>query len=355
MTRFGLAFAGIAFVLMLGCIYLMAQRISEPEQGLILQQKFLDHQYGVSAADFDENEELIASAGDDGLRVWRLDNAKEVFHRPEVIYKARFVKGGSLLTAGHDEGILLFNCETWKVRRKLGPEKRVSSFTEVSLAGDWIAATFASAGQKAKDIPVSTDIYIWHFADGEWQESILRGHQGPVLVLVFLPSSPHLISRGEDWNLRVWDLSGGTQIDKTGKENASKGHRVITSDALTRLLAAKAVHDYALGRETVLPAKIDGNPKASGARFAAYSPNRKWIATAHQDGTLHLLDAKTLLEKAVVKGSINGSPLNEVRFSRSGKLIVTAGEGIVPGFAAMSQGVKPDDTVVRVWRVHVPE
>ena len=95
--------------------------------------------------------------------------------------------------------------------------------------------------------------------------------------------------------------------------------------------------------------------KKLGGGNAVFSPDGRWIATGHPDGTLHLWDSKTLVEKAVVKGSINGSPLTEVRFSRSGKLIVTVGMGIVPGFAAMNQKVKPDDTVVRVWRVNIPE
>lgn len=351
MRRSGFALVVIALAALFAVIYFITQRQTYAESGLVLQQKFQDHSDAVSTADFDEKEELVASGGDDGLRVWRLDNAKEVFHRPAIIYKARFVKGGSLLTAGHEDGIYLYDCETWKVRRKLGPQ-RISSFTEASPEGDWIAASFADKGQKAKDVP--TEIYVWHFRDGEWEESILRGHQGPVYFLAFLPGSPHLISGGEDWILRNWDLSSGKQIDKGDEALASKGHRVIASCALSRLLAAKSAHEYALGCETSLPKKIDVNSNAK-SKVATYSPNRKWIATGHHDGTLHLLDAKTQLEIAIEKGSINRSPLNEVRFSRSGKLIVTAGDGIVPGFAAYSQKVKPDDTVVRVWRVNVPE
>jgi WD40 repeat protein len=93
----------------------------------------------------------------------------------------------------------------------------------------------------------------------------------------------------------------------------------------------------------------------AGGGNAVFSPDGRWIATGRPDGTLHLWDAKSLVEKAVVKGSINGSPLTEVRFSRSGKLIVTVGMGIVPGFTALQKKVRADDTVVRVWRVNMPE
>ncbi len=357
MRRYGLAFLGIAMALMLGCIYLMAQRISDAEQGLLLLQKFSGHEYAVYAADFDENEELIASGGVDGLRVWRVDNAKEVFHRPGDFYQARFVKGGDLLAAGHEEGILLLDCETWRVRRKLGP-KRNNALAEVSLNGDRIAATFASADKNTRDSPFLTEIYVWHMVDGEWQELILHGHSGPIYWLVFLPSSPHLISHGEKGVIRVWNLSTGKQIDERGEKLAIDGHQVpqaMTSSALTRLLGVKYAHDYALGHHTILhnATKVNDDPKLSPAYTASYSPNSKWIATGHKDGTLHLWDAKTLTERAVVKGSINGSPLTEARFSRSGKLLVTAGDGWVAGFTALQKKVKADDTVVRVWRVNV--
>jgi len=93
----------------------------------------------------------------------------------------------------------------------------------------------------------------------------------------------------------------------------------------------------------------------AGGGNAVFSPDGRWIATGHPDGTIHLWDAKTLSEKAVAKGSINGSPLTEVRFSHSGKFIVTTSMGIVPLFSAMEKKVKSNDTVVRVWQVNVPE
>jgi WD40 repeat protein len=362
MRRYGLAFLGVAIALLLGCIYLLTQRISDAEEGLLLEQQFRDHEYAVYTADIDEKEDLVASGGADGLRVWRVDNAKEVFHRPGTIHRARFVKGDSLLCADSREGVLLLDCQTWRVRRKLA-EKADRIIAEVSFEGDKIAATFSSSAKKvARESSLSTEIHVWQFENDEWQESTLRGHKGPVFGLEFLPGSPHLISRGEDGIMRVWDLASGKQIDKRGEDLGSKGHRIpeaMTSCALNRLLAVRFACDYAMGVETLLRSatkNVADDKNRSPARTAMFSPDTKWVATGHEDGTFRLWDEKTLVEKAVAKGSINGSSLNEVRFSRSGKLVVTAGDGTLGiMFEAMKRKVKADDTVVRVWRVNIPE
>jgi WD40 repeat protein len=177
------------------------------------------------------------------------------------------------------------------------------------------------------------------------------------------PTAPHLISRGEDTTLRVWDIVSGRQVDIRGNPLALPVHHVpelwaacgVSSDG-NRLFAGKTVLDYRATNETPIQKDntIDlGEKDLDPVRSAMFSPDERWIATGHKNGVLRLWDGKTFAEKAMVKGSVNGSELDEVRFSHSGKLIVTAGEGIVPAFDAIQKKVKSDDTVVRVWRVNL--
>lgn len=358
MSRSGFALVVIALAALIAVIYFVAQRQTHAVSGLVLQQKFANHTSWVYTADFDENEELIASGGVDGLRVWRVDNAREVFHRPGAIFLSRFLKDGSLLCADAYEGILLLDRNTWKVRKKFG-QPGVTIVAAVSDTGDKIAASFSRADSDDTDPPMSFEIHVWQLVDKEWRESILRGHKGPVNALAFHPHSPQLISFGEDLTTRVWNLSSAKQIDQIGDGSPGITHHIpmwhsacAFSPSGDRLLVNGSTWDYAKDDEKPIG---KSTAKKLGGQNAMFSPNGRWIATGYSDGTLHLWDAKTLVEKAVVKGSINGSPLTEVRFSRNSKFIVTAGKGIVPLFSAMEKKVKSNDTVVRVWRVNIPE
>jgi WD40 repeat protein len=360
MRRYGVLFAGLVVVVLLAGTCYVAQRISDAEQGLVLKKKFDDHEHAVYTADFDEKEELVTSGGFGGFRVWRLNDAHEIYHRPGRIYLTRFLKDGNFLCADANEGIILLDRKTWQVRKRFG-QPSASIVAAASYAGDKIAASFSHADNEDTDPPMCFEIHVWQLVENEWRESILRGHQGPVLSLDFHPDAPQLVSFGLDLTTRVWDLSNATQIDQAGETTPHKIHvseehsACAFSPSGDRLLVNGSIWDYAKDDEKPIRKSTEQKLGGRGARCAMFSPDGRWIAAGYKDGALHLWDSKTLVERAVVKGSINGSPLNEVRFSRSGKLIVTAGMGIVPGFAAMGQKVKADDTVVRVWRVNIPD
>ena len=72
MKRVGWPVAGIVVASLLTVVYFMAQPSLSAANGLILEQKFPNHTSWLYTADIDEKEELIASAGEDGIRVWRL-------------------------------------------------------------------------------------------------------------------------------------------------------------------------------------------------------------------------------------------------------------------------------------------
>ncbi|MGI8980815.1 MAG: WD40 repeat domain-containing protein [Pirellulaceae bacterium] len=372
MRRYGimlaaLALAGLAAAILSGTIFMPQPATSAGTgTGLVLQQKFPNHNTWVYTADFDEKDEFVASGGEDGLRVWRVDNAREVYHRTGRIFLARFLKGDNFLCADSNEGVLLLDAQTWQVRKKFG-QPAVTIVAAVSDAGDKIAASFSVVevdqtkppNSRTKP-PLSFQIYVWQYIEKEWRESILRGHQGPVNAIAFHPDAPHLVSSGEDLTTRIWDLSTSKQIDQIGEGSPlTFDHEVLEwhsacmfSASGDRFVTNSGTYEYD---------KNDNSPirkstvKKVGGRCGMFSADGRWIATGHKDGTLRLWDGKSFIERIVVKGSINGSPLNEVRFSPSGKLIVTTGMGIVPLFSAMEKKVKSNDTVVRVWRVNVPE
>jgi hypothetical protein len=171
MSRYRLPLAGIAVLALLASSYFMVQRETYAATGLVLQQKFEDHKYAVYTADFDENEELVASGGEDGLRIWRLDNGSQLYHRPGRIYLVRFVRNGPLVCADANEGVLLLDRKTWQVQKKFG-HKAVRIVAAVSDSGDKIAASFSVARKDDKVPPMSTEIYVWQLVNGKWNRDV---------------------------------------------------------------------------------------------------------------------------------------------------------------------------------------
>lgn len=93
------------------------------------------------------------------------------------------------------------------------------SYAAVSLIKMWKASDqeiLASAGNWVQPSPIFATggndklIHIWHEVDGNYNETILKGHTDSVTVLLF--DGFFLFSGSEDLTIRIWDIMNNVQL-----------------------------------------------------------------------------------------------------------------------------------------------
>jgi len=315
-------------------------------------REYRGHGAAVYTLDYDESERWVASGGEDGLRIWRVDDLEEVYSRPGRVHAVAFLVENRLMCADATEGILLLDTVTWEATHRLGgPAHRIVA--TASRDGKWLAGSFSIVPDNEEAKPSCYDIHLWRIDRHPFGETKLEGHQGPVFSLAFHPTAAQLVSRSEDGTVRLWDVETGKQIAQRGKPFSTPWRKLAKarSDCAfnpdgSELLTAEYVCPF----PELEPAKLLG-VDLPAAHAGTYSPDGKWIATGHKDGTVRLWDASTRDQVAKFSAFVNGTAVYSLRFSKDSSLLVTAGKGIMPGFSALARKVKPKDTTVRVWRV----
>jgi WD40 repeat protein len=125
-------------------------------------------------------------------------------------------------------------------------------------------------------------VYLWDPAKPEWPERTLVGHDMAAVAVSFSFDGAFIASRGWDGAVRIWDPSTGQQLFKylvpgyTGK--LSRPHYRF----FHALGAGTAISELALSRACrLLRLPASGGTRAETCGF---SPDGKWLMTAHEDG-----------------------------------------------------------------------
>lgn len=319
-------------------------------------REYRGHGAAVYTLDYDESERWVASGGEDGLRIWRVDDLEEVYSRPGRVHAVAFLDDNRLMCADAIEGILLLDTVTWEITHRLG-EPAHWIVANASRDGRWLAASFSIVPDNEEAKPSSHDIHVWRIDRHPFDELKLEGHQGIVDAFAFHPTDARMTSGSTDGTVRLWDLDTGQQIAQRGKVYPDWGYKLASpggncvsafSPDGTELLTSHHVSPFpefeqgeALGSFSYDDAAVAGT----------YSPDGKWIASGHRDATVRLWDASTRDQIGEFSAFVNQTAVYSLRFSADSSLLITAGKGIMPGFNALPRGLKPKDTVVRVWRV----
>jgi WD40 repeat protein len=88
---------------------------------------------------------------------------------------------------------------------------------------------------------------------------------------------------------------------------------------------------------------------ASRARYADFSYDGRWLATAGDDGIAYLWDCAAQPPKVVVKLAGHGKPINFVRFSPAGSSLVTCGDDSQALLWDLSEFVHPWHAVLTAY------
>jgi WD40 repeat protein len=190
----------------------------------------------------------LATAGFDGaVRLWNADTGQEVRtlsgHTGPVYAVAFTSDGQSLASCGDDKIIRLWSPAEGKSVKELkghggvvdavafAPDgRRVASASADKSVRLWevadgqgkplgnhggsvYAVSFAADGQRLASAGSDALVKVWD-VPGMKEHKALKGHDGPVSVVVYTPDGP--LSAGFDRMLRLWDADAGTEKAKSG-------------------------------------------------------------------------------------------------------------------------------------------
>jgi WD40 repeat protein len=241
-------------------------------------------------------------------------------------------------------------------------------------------ACFSPDGTKVVTASADDTAQVWDVATGQKIGQPMR-HADWVHTAEFSPDGTKVVTASWDGTARVWDAQTGVQIGSAmqhdvsiegGKVNSAyfsaDGTEIVTAswDHTSRIWDATNPAHPEIGKPLVhqLPGAVSEtvwtamfNPKGTPefvvtasadheARLwdvatqaekahklqndevnkAVISPDGKWVATAGDDGTGYILDAKTLQQTGKPLEHGGGEPIDFISFSPDGKTLVTASQ-----------------------------
>jgi len=164
---------------------------------------------------------------------------------------------------------------------------RVRKFEGEHESGDEMRMAFAPDGRTLVTSN-ETEVFVWDVESGQIRER-LTAHTDTVTALAVSSDNRTLFSAGVDAKMAMWDLAGDRRLD--------------------RRFSAGPMMDF-----------DDGSPKGLDL-----SPDGETLAITQVDGTVDLIDARTLQVRRSAK-VLDGAAL-AVAFSPDGRLLAVIGEG----------------------------
>jgi WD40 repeat protein len=254
------------------------------ESGNVIR-RFEHQQAGMQLKFSPDGKTLACGCMDGSARRWDVDTGKELplltGYRGWVNEIAFSPEGKSLALAGADSQVIhLWDLATAKERFPAPGHRGQISALAFSPDGKLLA----TGGGDWHDNDEA--IYLWNAATGT-EVCRLTGHLGKVCCLQFSPDGKWLVSGSEkESTFRIWDAA-------TGKEKAKFRRHAEDGDQ---------AEDF-------------------GVSAVAFSPDGKYLVSAHDQGLLILWDAKKRSELLAWKG--HEGMIHSVAFSPDGKLLLS--------------------------------
>lgn len=298
------------------------------------------HESGVLAIAFAADRKIAASAGADGqVKLWDAHNGRVQHtlrgHSEAVATLAFSPDSRTLATGSADKTVKLWDLARQQPRNVLEGH------------GDGVTAVaFAPDGKTLASVCSDGALRLWDSDIGTLRATV-KAHADVCLTVAFSPEGESVVTGGADGTIKVWRaadlLAGGVARPRLtirahrgavwSVAYSPDGKTLVSAlspgeaDRLEHMGEVRA-WDPATGQ---LRATLGRFPE--GAAGIAFAPNRRTLAVAGLDRTVHLLEGAAPGPARLVE---RGGPIRGLALSPDGRTLVAAGGAEAP--AASSAG-----------------
>ena len=174
--------------------------------------------------------------------------------------------------------------------------------------------------------------FLWEASSGKFLRHFGKSDDYPTTAFtpVFTPDGTCLAANGKNYDVRLWDVGSGREVQRYSGHKDHINSVVFTPDGKGMISSAEDATirfwDVASGRETRCLEGVDGD-----ANCLALSPDGKTLAAAGGAKTIRFWDVATGKEQVPVSGH-NGS-ISGLAFSPDGRSVASG----------------CDDGIIRLW------
>jgi WD40 repeat protein len=266
---------------------------------------------------------------DNSIQIWDAVSGRETrrIWVAGAVVSAKFSPDGRALLVASGDSIRVIDVVT-------GKENWV--FAQESLAGgDWYApgrAVYSPDGQSILFSAGDSEIVSLLDAKTGVELRVLKGHNSFVSSAAFSPNGKQVVSAADDGTARIW------AVEDAGERTLLKDDDDILKDAAFspdgKYIAVASLFAIRILDPVSGSVRLFTNPSDSyriKSNSVSFSPDGKWLVSAHDDASVLVLNVATGTERIRLKGHVDS--VSVASFSSDGKFVLTASK----------------DTTVRLW------
>ena len=271
----------------------------------------MQHGYTGDTVIFLGNGEIIASWGDDKIRLWDTKTG-DLRTDPLPQHSPVFSPDGETLAVQQPKMIELWDTKTSVIRARARFPNELEDLSYIIFSPD---------SQVLVGVSKNGTILIWDVNTGETKQNLITQIQNPRAIYLLFDGKT-LISHSQNGAVQLWDLNSGKLQETLTKD--TEGIYSIALSPNRQVLGAKSYDGKILlwnMKTGVLQTTLNGNPNSS---IVELSWDGKTLVTRRQDNTMLLWDVET----GTLHTTITQHPSGwfAAKLSPDGKTLATRGK-----------------------------